>query len=434
VFTSSKDGIQERSVRLEAQLSRLDRLIDWEKRSRQGMEVSLEPMRDLCRRLGSPERAFRAVHLAGSKGKGSTACRVAAGLRAAGARVALYTSPHLERVQERLTLDGVEIDGDRLAAVLERALDAREQALAEGSGAREATWFDVLTAAAFLAIAEARVDWAVIECGLGGRLDSTNVVGGPVQAITSIYLEHTAVLGSTRRAIAGEKAGIIRPGARVVVGALGPGDEAVEVIEAVARERGAACLRVELGTEEGIEARNDRLAGAILAALEEAEPRLVRVRGARVPDAARLPGRAERRAVGEVRVVLDGAHVPESLALLLRDLERDPPGAGRPVVVLGMGLEKDARGLLKALADKADRVLCSTVGAGPYRDANELAGLARELGLRARAVLDPAAALDDAVREAGTDGWVLVTGSLHLVGALRRLTRPSSSIRTPPRC
>jgi dihydrofolate synthase/folylpolyglutamate synthase len=125
--------------------------------------------------------------------------------------------------------------------------------------------------------------------------------------------------------------------------------------------------------------------------------------------------------VGPTRVVLDGAHVPESLELVLRDLAREPELAAPPVVVFGCGQEKNARGLLKALLGRVDRVLCSSVGHGPQRDAAELTALARELGLAALAVPDPAAALDQAVRAAGTGGWVLVTGSLHLVGALRRL-------------
>ena len=384
------------------------------------MRVSLEPIQALCARLGSPERAFRAVHVAGSKGKGTTAALVAAALRTAGERVALYTSPHLERVQERLTIDGAEVADDALALALERALDACEAP----EPLCEATWFDVLTAAAFVVVAEAGVELAVVECGLGGRLDSTNVVHGPVAAVTNVYLEHTAVLGPTRLAIAAEKAGIVKPGTTVVAGALAPDDEAAELVERVARERGARCVRVEHAREDSLERRNRRLARAILVELARAEPAFAG--RLELPEAAgaTLPGRAERRRVGDVRVVLDGAHVPESLELVLRDLAREPELAVPPVVVIGMGLEKNARGLLKALVGRSDRVLCSSVGEGPYRGAAELEGFARELGLAARAVPDPAAALEEAVRVAGTGGWVLVTGSLHLVGALRRSTRP----------
>lgn len=414
-------------MRLRNALDRLAPLVDWEKRSRAGMEVSLAPMRDLCARLGGPERGLCAVHVAGSKGKGSTAALVASALGAAGLRVALYTSPHVERLSERLRLDGREVDPERLGAALERALDARDAAVAAGTGAREATWFDCLTAAALLVIAGASVDVAVVECGLGGRLDSTNVVDGLVAAVTNVYLEHTAVLGPTRVAIAREKAGIVKPGARVVVGALGADDEAAAVVAELARARGAAPRRVEHAPEDPLEHRNLRLAAAILEELEAAAPALAG-RGlaghlaARAD--ARLPGRAERRRVGATRVVLDGAHVPESLALLLRDLALDPELAAAPVVVFGCGREKSAEGLLKALLGRVDRVLCSSVGEGPSRAGAELADLARGLGLDARSVPEPTAALDEAVRVAGTGRWVLVTGSLHLVGALRSRTGP----------
>lgn len=412
-------------MRLEHALSRLDSLVNWEKKARADgrmlLRVSLDPIRDLMARLGSPERAFLAVHVAGSKGKGTTAALVASALQAAGLRVALYTSPHVERVNERLWIGGQEIGDEPLTVALEHALAAREAALAAASPATDATWFDLLTAAAFVAIAEAGVEVGVIECGLGGRLDSTNVCFGRVAAVTNVYLEHTAVLGATRTLIAHEKAGIVKPGAAVVVGALSPEDEAATVVEATARGRGARCVRVQHAPEASVAQRNAALARAILAELARAVPALAThdIETSR----ARLPGRAEHRRVGATRVVLDGAHVPESLELVLRDLSREPGLALSPVVVIGMGLEKNARGLLKALVGGADRVLCSSVGEGPYRDAAELEAIARELGLAARAVPDPRTALDEAVRIAGTSRWVLVTGSLHLVGALRRFTR-----------
>lgn len=418
-------------MRLEAALLRLGELVDWEKRSRLGgaMRVELAPETDLCARLGSPERGLLAVHVAGSKGKGTTAALVAEALRASGVRVGLYTSPHVEHLRERLAVDGRPVEDERLAGALERALAAREAAVREGTAAREATWFDVVTAAAFVLLAEERVELAVIECGLGGRLDSTNVVHGSVCAITAIYLEHTAVLGDTRVAIAREKAGIVKPGSTVVVGSLGARDEAADEIEAIARRVGARCVRVVQPAERTLEARNRALAGAVLVELSAREPDL----GARLgpdplarlsPRGGHLPGRAERRQVGGRTVVLDGAHVPESLALVLRDLAGDPALAVPPVVVFGCGLEKNARGLLKALVGGVDRVLCTSVGEGPCRGVDELVALARELGLVADAVPEARAALEEALHATGADGWVLVTGSLHLVGALRRFTRP----------
>jgi len=392
------------------------------------MRVSVEPARDLCGRLGAPQERFRSVHVAGSKGKGTVSSLISTALLASGIRVGTYASPHVENVCERLSLGGRPVSPEVLATALEQALEAREQAIRDGSPGSAATWFDVLTAAAFAEMARAEIELGVIECGLGGRLDSTNVVRGTVCVVTNIYLEHTNVLGDTRTAIAAEKAGIIKPGSIVVVGALGPEDEAARVIEAVADARGARSLRVELSPDEGLESRNLRLASEALGALQRAEPDLVEAHGGlRGLDAdlcrrARLAGRAERRQRDGVRVVLDGAHVPASLELLLRDLQLEPALEAPPVVVLGMGLEKDAGGLLKALRGRADRVLCTSVGEGPYRNADELAALGRELGLATRSVPDSRAALDEAVAIAGTRSWVLVTGSLHLVGALRHRT------------
>jgi len=438
VVNPLKHGIPSANVRLEAVLSRLAELIDWEKKSRLGgaMRVSLEPERDLCGRLGSPERELLVVHVAGSKGKGTTAALVAAALGAVGVRVGLYTSPHVEHLRERLMLDGTPIDDERLAAALERALAARAAAVREGTAARDATWFDLVTAAALVLLAEERVEVAVIECGLGGRLDSTNVVRGRVCAITSIYLEHTAVLGDTREAIAREKAGIVKPGSVVVLGSLGAEDEAADTIEAVARGVGARSVRVVQPAERALEARNRALAQAILAELAGLEPdlgaRLGRAPLERVAgDEGLLPGRAERRRLDGKTVVFDGAHVPESLALVLRDLAREPSLAAAPVVVFGCGLEKNARGLLKALRGGVDRVLCTSVGEGPCRGADELVALARELGLVADAVPESRAALEAALRATGAGGWVLVTGSLHLVGALRRFTGPERLTREP---
>lgn len=155
------------SPRLERALERLDALINWERKGRGRMRVTLEPARDLCARLGDPQRCAPAVHVTGSKGKGSVCTLVDAGLRAAGLRTGRYISPHVERVTERVAIDGREVDDDLLAEGLERALEAREAALAAGSAARDATWFDLLTAAAWCAFRAEKPDWLVVECGMG---------------------------------------------------------------------------------------------------------------------------------------------------------------------------------------------------------------------------------------------------------------------------
>src|SRR5688572_22792168 len=343
------------------------------------MRVSLEPALDLCRRLGDPQRCAPAVHIAGSKGKGSVASLVAAGLTAGGLRAGRYGSPHVERIQERVALDGAEVDDGALADGLERALAARAEAIAAGSPAAEATWFDLLTAAAWCVFRAAKVEWIVAECGLGGRLDSTNTLDGEVCAITTIELEHQNVLGSTCALIAAEKAGILAPGCTLVTGV--PADtEAGQVIDARAREFGVPLLRPAYLADRGalptIESCNAALAALILEELGRRghRGRDGRTLGGRLltPErvrAARLPGRLERLWLGRTPVVVDGAHTPDSVRRVLRDLtgpqrpDLAPPRRlrRRPVAVLGMGIDKDLPGVLKSLQGEVDRVLCTSV-------------------------------------------------------------------------
>ncbi len=204
-------------------------------------------MRDVALRLGDPHRSWPAVHVAGTKGKGSVASLIAAGLARAGLRVGTYASPHVERMHERIRLDGRDVSDGLLADGLERALAARDDALHARTEASDATWFDLVTAAAFWIFAREGVDFGVVEVGLGGRLDSTNVVDGEVCVITGIELEHTAVLGATHAAIAAEKAGILKAGATFVCGEQAHAGRAAEddahaVLLGRARELGLAVV------------------------------------------------------------------------------------------------------------------------------------------------------------------------------------------------
>lgn len=423
------------SERLEAALGRLEALVDWEHRERASggravMRVDVAPARDLVERLGSPERRFHAVHVAGSKGKGSVASLIAAGLARMGFSTGLYTSPHVERVHERISIRGRPIEDEILAKALEAALGAREAAIAAHTAARDSTWFDVVTAAALHAFAREPLEWAVIECGLGGRLDSTNVLPASPAVLTNVHLEHTAILGRTRPAIAFEKAGIVKPGVLVVSGVGERGDEAADVVERVVRERGATLVRIPRRAGESIESTNVRLAGAMLdelgragLALRDGHAASGALLDPQTRCNARLPGRLEVFAERSPPIVLDGAHVPESVARVLADLARDERLPGAPTVVLGMGRDKDAAGILKALLGRADRVICTSLGPGPYRPPRELRVEAEAAGLSAEEAAEPADALERALVRAGGGGWVLVTGSLHLVGALRARVR-----------
>lgn len=431
--------------RLAAALRPLESLIDWERRDRSagaGMRVDLAPSADLAERLDRPAAALRVVHVTGTKGKGSTVALVEAGLLAAGLRAGAYLSPHVERVTERVRIGGGSIGDEALAAALERAWASREAAVAAGTPARDATWFDVFTNAAFLALRDARVEWAVVEVGIGGRLDSTNVVHGEVCVITNVALEHTAMLGSTRAAIAREKAGILKRDSVLVTG-LAEADEAGRVVAGVAHELGVPVRRPAARAAASHAEANACLAGLALDVLGE---RGVRARGSHVDRAlgawlldaptrerARLPARCEHFEVAGRRVVIDGAHVPASLSSLLDELARGGLGA-RPVVVLGLGRDKDAAGMLKTLVGRVDTVLCTSVGEGPYQSATSLAAAAVALGIAAEAVPTPQEALERALAGAPREGWVLVTGSLHLAGAVRPLVTRTCSRRSSPTC
>ena len=311
------------NLNLARAMARLDALTDWERRPRGAMRVGLEPMLDLAARLGDPQKAFRSIHVAGTKGKGSVSALIEAALAHAGLRVGRYGSPHVERVTERVSVQGREIDEPALARALNRALDAYEAARAANTPAADATWFDLLTAAAFIVFAEARLEWAVVEVGLGGRLDSTNIVMGEVAIVTNIELEHTEILGNSRPAIAGEKVGILKPGA-VLVTTLGPDDEAGRVLQARADELACPVIRTRLDAAASVDAVADRVpmtfrATGLAATIEETNVALagaaldqlglgsVRARSAAAGEAvgawlldaetraaARLPGRMER--------------------------------------------------------------------------------------------------------------------------------------------
>jgi dihydrofolate synthase/folylpolyglutamate synthase len=427
----------------------LEGLIDLERtREPRAGRLSLEPIRALLERLGRPERGLVVLHIAGSKGKGSTALLAEALLRAGAVRVGTFTSPHLERWTERFRIDGAEVDEARLDAVLERL---RPHVLAlRGEAGREPSFFDATTAAAFLLFQEARVRVAVVEVGLGGRLDSTNVVEPAVSCVTSIELEHVRTLGSTLAAIAGEKAGILKPGVPAVVGALPA--EALAVVEARARELG--CPLSRLGAEIGAEVREAGLAGLAVrlcdgafevdarlpvlgahqagnAALALACVRRLGVLGdaelaAAAPRgfaAASLPGRAE--VLGRAPwIVADGAHTPASARALVEALAPLPRRCLHLVLSVSEG--KDLRALAGTLAGIADEITLTR--AEPRRSVAPAAVAAAVAALgspaRLRVVPNPHLALRAARESLGPEDLLCATGSIYLAGLAREVFRP----------
>jgi dihydrofolate synthase/folylpolyglutamate synthase len=425
------------SERLSNFLAELDQLTNWERRPRGDMRVDLEPMRDLARRLGNPQNGFRIVHVAGTKGKGSTCALIEAGLAQAGFSVGRYASPHVMHITERVSIDGRSVGEERLADALGAALAAFKDARREATDGQRATWFDILTVSALLIFRSEGVEWAVLETGLGGRWDSTNIVQSDVAVITNIDLEHTETLGKTRAAIAFEKAGIIKRGATVVT-LLPQADEAGAVVSARAAELGCAVRRPTVPADATIEQRNVALAGAVLDVLGKmgvmtkgasamSEPLGEQLLNPSTIEAARLPGRLEKLAVNvtiggdnaKVNVVLDGAHVPFNLAAVLRDLWHEEKYRAPCIAVMSIADDKDAAGLLSTMTRHDISIIFTTVGARSLSP-EQLKTIADTLGLLSIVILDPLEAYQEALAGATESGaWVLVTGSLYLVGIIR---------------
>ena len=409
---------------------------------RLGVRLGLEPFRSLLAALGRPERNLVAALVAGTNGKGSTAAMLDAIVRAGGRATGLYTSPHLERVEERIRLGGAAIGSAPLGAALERVLAA-----ARSAGLEPPTYFEATTAAAFALFADARLDLAVLEVGLGGRLDATNACEPRLSVVTPIALDHTELLGSTLAAIAREKAGVFRRDRPVVLAAQEPA--AARALAEAAVAAGARALaaddlvRIEETEERGLAGSRftARLAGelvelelplagphqvanavtAIAAARVLAEEGLAEA-GARALGAGllatRWPGRLEsvEPPPGEATVLLDAAHNPHGTAALARFLDR----LARPFVLLfGALADKDSAAMLRSLAPRAAALVLARP-ASPRALAPELL-LAQPGTAGARVEPEPAAALGaalDAARATGVD-LVVVAGSIYLVGAAR---------------
>jgi dihydrofolate synthase/folylpolyglutamate synthase len=396
---------------------------------------TLDRMRSLVDLLGSPQQAQPAIHVTGTNGKGSTVRMITALLGAQNLSVGTYTSPDLERVNERISRNGEPIDDDAFAEAVWAVAEL------EGLSGIRPHRFEILTLAAFRWFADLPVDAAVVEVGLGGRWDATNVVDGAVAVVTNVGLDHTEVLGPSRADIAGEKAGIVKPGAALVLGetddALVPIFEAERPASVWRRDRDFSCLRndvavggrnLDLATPG---ARYDDVflalhgahqgdnAALALAAVEAffdrpLDEEVVREAFATVA----VPGRFE--VVGRSPlVVLDGAHNPDGARAAAATLA-DFGVAGDRLLVVGMNRGRDAVEMLEALDARSARGIVATeadwVRAMP---ADEIAEAARSIGIDAEVVR----AVPDAVRRATAmateDDLVLVAGSLYVVGEAR---------------
>jgi len=420
------------------------------RRVRFGMKFGLETMRALVAEMGHPEHAYPSLLVAGTNGKGSVAAYCDVALRASGLRTGRHTSPHLVRVNERITVDGREITDRDFAIAVRAVRDAARRLVRRGVLKAHPTFFEVTTAAAFAHFRRKRVDVAVLETGLGGRLDATNVVEPTASAIVSIDFDHEVYLGRTLAAIAGEKAGVLRRGRPTVIGPLP--DEARKAVLARSREIGARFVEAHRGarlvgartggpaSHDGVlfDLRTPTATYSGLRPLPGAHQRdnllvavrlLEEARGAGVPvdlrkltaavARTRWPGRLERLA-GDPPLVLDGAHNPAGARALAAHLRGGPPF----VLVFAAMADKDVRGLVRELFPLAATIVLTRPRIARAATVDDLRRRAGRLAARAHREPSVARALSLARRLARAQGagtTVVVAGSLYLVGAVKAI-------------
>ncbi len=395
----------------------------------------LDRIRELLLHLGDPQRELKFIHVAGTNGKGSVCACLASVLEAAGYRVGLNTSPHLERFHERIRVNGEEISDEALGAVMDRVRPAAE-AMPE-----HPTEFELITAAAFLHFLERRCDVVVLETGLGGALDASNVIETPELAVlTAMGMDHAAILGPTLGDIAAAKAGIIKPGGTVI--SRGGCPETDQVFRRTCRERGADLTELDLSrltvrrlSLEGVvfdfapweglaiplagayQAENAALALTALEALEK--------KGWSVPEeavrrglaAVRWPGRFE--VLGRSPVfILDGAHNAHGMRAAVESLRALFPGR-RLTFLLGILADKDAGEMLDLLAPLAERAFVLRPDSPRALDPAALCGLLEARGVEARPCASAGEGLEAALAAAGEDGVICAMGSLYLCGEVR---------------
>ena len=388
-------------------------------RRRFGMRPGLDAITSLCNALGNPERSLKAIHIAGTNGKGATAAILDASLRACGFRVARYTSPHLVNLNERFFIDGRPIIDAKLEDAAVRVARAAPKDL---------TFFEALTGVAFLAFAEADVDFAILETGLGGRLDATNICHPVLSVITRIGLDHCDWLGDTVEKIASEKAGIIKPGVDVVVG---ENSESVRrVFEETARSRTSHLFYApDLASEEDIP-QGFSLQGSFNR--ENAVTALAALKTLNAPERALegfskviWPGRFQK--VGSF--IIDGAHNPPAACALKDALLRSPHPDARYILVAGFCGDKDVEETLSILAPLVKRAFAVRTNNPRSLEPEALAAKMRSCGIEA----EPCNSLQEALSKTNHEPS-LVCGSLFLAGeALVALDAfPYSSKRFDP--
>ena len=408
-------------------------------RRRFGMKPGLDSIRAVCAALGNPQERFRAIHVAGTNGKGAVCAILDAALRATPARekvkgkseevrclrIGRYTSPHLVRLNERFFLDGAPVDDatlDRLSSSVSRTIEQSEQS--NNRTIQDLTFFEALTAVAFLLYAEAKVDYAILECGLGGRLDATNVCNPVLSVITKIGLDHCDWLGDTVEKIAAEKAGVVKPGVPVVLGRNAPSVRAV--VEARAKEVGAPFFYAPDLADEGeipgdfslVGSFNRENAVTALAVLKALSANRT-IEQSQIEQFSRVvwPGRFQR--VGNF--IVDGAHNPpaaRALAEALREtIEQSNNPNNRTILICGFCGDKDVDEVLSILAPFAERGYAVRTNNPRSLSAEATAAKMRQAGISAV----PCASLRSAIEQSNNlnnpnNQPILICGSLFLAG------------------
>lgn len=384
-----------------------------------GMKLGLDNIRALLEELGDPQDAYATIHIAGTNGKGSVAATLAAIYQCAGNKCGLYTSPHLVDFRERIKINGVMIDEDYIATFVARVWPIVEE--------RNMTFFEVTTALAFQYFADRRVDIAIIETGLGGRLDATNVLSKPLATvITSIGMDHMAQLGNTLESIASEKAGIFKPGVAAIVNCQ-------PELQPIFRER-AQSVMAPLTFVQDV----DRSKQVILPSLQgphqvdnlktvlttlsvlgsPVSQETIELAVGHTAEFVGLRARLERIQSVDledrgVQLILDAAHNPAALAMLSEYFVSQDL---RPVVVLGLMKDKDILGALKEVSGFASQIVCVAADSSRALPAALLADEARKLGIQTNVAESVTTGVSFAVSSAGRGDTVLLTGSHYIIG------------------
>jgi dihydrofolate synthase/folylpolyglutamate synthase len=394
-----------------------------------GIKFGLQNISEIVKALGHPERTFQSVHIAGTNGKGSVTAMASAALHAAGHRTARYTSPHLVDLAERFVVDGEPVAHEALLSAITDVRSAVDALRGRGILDVQPTFFEVTTAVAFELFRRARVEVAVLEVGLGGRLDATNVVTPVATAITSIAFDHQKYLGNTLREIAIEKAGIIKPHVPVVVGPVDA--EADQAIAAIARACGAELVRASACDADGFAVAlagthqrvNAGVAVRLLQILDHCGivvPRDAIAAGLARPN---WPGRLDRRQLADGReMLLDAAHNPAGALALASHLKAD--GRGPRPLVFAVMRDKAIREMLAVLLPETSHLIVTSASTPRSAEPELIAAIARELSPALPIAVEPApsAALERAWR-ASPD--IVVAGSIFLLADVLKLINPS---------